>query len=119
MSAYPTNMDDVIGSRDVIERIEELEAMGDEIEKEEAEELRTLRELADEAASYSEDWDDGTTLIRDSYFVTYARDMVKDIRDISHDLPSYIVIDWDETAAAIQYDYASVDFDGVTYWIRC
>ncbi len=30
----------------------------------------------------------------------------------------YTCIDWDEAARQLQMDYASVDYDGVTYWIR-
>lgn len=27
-------------------------------------------------------------------------------------------IDWDEAARELQYDYFTVEFDGITYWIR-
>jgi hypothetical protein len=44
--------------------------------------------------------------------------MTYHIGDMPKEIPSYIVIDWDATAENIQADYTSVDFDGVTYWIR-
>ena len=75
-----TNSTDVIDSRDVIERIEYLEGEGviardeidgdDEVEDEEtALELQHLKALAEQAEGYSPDWQYGSQLIRDSYFI--------------------------------------------------
>lgn len=155
-----SNSDDVIDSRDVIARIEELqeerEALVDAIEAaetaladfnpdngggDEAElnqavldarrdlegwdadssqsaELKTLLALQAEAEGYAPDWTYGATLVRDSYFTDYAREMLEDCGDLPKDLPSYIEIDWETTARNIQADYTSVEFDGVTYWVR-
>ena len=30
----------------------------------------------------------------------------------------YTCIDWEQAARELRYDYTSVDFDDVTYWIR-
>ena len=135
-----SNIDDVIDSRDVIARIEELEseradlvseaedytnAAADESkdalkawDEENAEELKALKGLASEAEGYSDDWEYGATLVRGSYFVDYCRELVSDIGDIPKEIPSYIEIDWDATAANIMADYTSADFDGVTYYVR-
>jgi hypothetical protein len=120
-----SNSDDVIDSRDVIARIEELEAIegieeqiGALEQSEEATELIALRELQIEAEDYAPDWQYGATLIRDSYFVEYAEELCKDIGEIPSDFPWYIEIDWEKTAKHIQVDYTSVEFDGVTYWVR-
>ncbi len=144
----PTNSDDVIDSLDVIARIEELEeletaisdareALGnaDEADREAAqaeldkaesamddadrEELRILRALASEAEGYASDWEYGETLIRDSYFRTYAMDLAEDIGAVPKDVAwPCSCIDWDQAASELQQDYTAVDFDGVTYWIR-
>ena len=137
------NTDDVIDSRDVIGRIEELEEErqdlvdtlfsyeedGDdkaafeakdtlaEWDADNADELKALKDLANEAGS-SPDWEYGESLIRDSYFTEYAQQLLEDCGELPPDLPSYIEIDWEATARNLRVDYFSVDFDGVTYWIR-
>jgi hypothetical protein len=98
------NDQDVIDSRDVIERLEELEAIAlpvynvetqtDEfdpsIDKDEREEARrelfALRELIDQAEGYAEDWSYGVVLIRDSYFEEYAQEWASDIGAYGHPL---------------------------------
>jgi len=84
------------------------------------EELKPIKSLADDAESYAPDWSYGAALIHDSYFEEYAKELVQDIGDLPQDIPSYIEnnIDWEGVASDIQIDYASVDFDGVEYWIR-
>jgi hypothetical protein len=123
------NSDDVIDSRDVIARIEELTdertahieaGTRDEWDdSDECLELEKLEHLAEEASGYAADWQHGETLIRDSYFETYAREMAEDIGAVSDyaGWPS-TCIDWKRAASELQWDYTSVDFDGVTYWVR-
>lgn len=152
MSTEVSNSNDVIDSRDVIARIEELEgeleaARDNEAEEkreenpdfedpafdnwleavladpkhlmyEEAVELKALRDLAEEAEGYAEDWRHGATLIRESYFEDYCRELVSDIGDMPKEIPSYIEIDWAKTADNIRADYTEVDFDGVAYLVR-
>ena len=126
------NGQDVIDSRDVIARIKELEDLiaeddardpTDESDEpvageDEREELRVLLALQDEASG-SPDWQHGETLISDSYFETYAQELAEDIGAINRDSrwPNDC-IDWEKAAEALQQDYMSVEFDGVTYWIR-
>lgn len=130
------NSEDVLDSRDVIERIEELEselegsvadttagtvtsADGETDLTEEATELLALKGLADEAEGYCPDWTYGATLIRDSYFKEYAQELADDIGAINRDQtwPNNC-IDWDEAARQLKQDYTGVDFAGVTYWVR-
>lgn len=112
------NYDDIIDSRDVIARIEELESDEDRTD-EETDELDALKSLADEASGYAADWDYGEQLVRDSYFVTFAQELAEDIGAINSDASwPNDCIDWDQAARELQIDYTSVDFDGVTYWIR-
>ena len=119
-----SNVDDVIDSRDVIARIEELKALID-IAAEEGrgdldldDELEALKGLADEAEG-SPDWEYGEALIRDSYFEAYAQELAEDIGAVSSDQswPNYC-IDWERAARDLQVDYFTVEFDGATYWIR-
>lgn len=113
-----TNHDDYIDSRDVIARIEELEAI-EEPDEEDRRELASLIKLAAEGEDYSEDWKYGAQLIRDSYFKEYAQELADDTGAINAKAtwPNNC-IDWERAARELQYDYTSIDFDGVTYWVR-
>ncbi len=117
MRNAPSNMDDVLDSRDIIERIELLESLEDRDELE-AEELTALKALTEEASG-SPDWSYGETLIRDSYFQNYAQELAEDCGMLK-DATSWPLtcIDWEQAARELQYDYTSAEFDGVTYWIR-
>lgn len=114
-----SNSDDVIDSRQVIARIEELESNEERTEEETAE-LATLQALAAEASDYAADWRYGATLIRDSYFEGYIREDVEEVRARidSQDWPPFNRIDWKAVVNERQMDYTSVSFDGVDYWIR-
>lgn len=134
----PTNNDDIIDSRAVIERIAELESeLEDATETdhgwvipesedngvetdvaEEAEELNALKELADEAEGYG-DWAHGETLIRESYFEEYAQQLAEDIGAVSgSETWPLTCIDWEKAADELKADYMTVDFDGVDYLMR-
>lgn len=82
-------------------------------------ELDKLCAFRDEFEGYC-DWQDGVTLIRDSYFEEYAEELVKDIGDLPNDLPWYIEsnINWKGVAEDVRMDYTSGEFGGVTYWAR-
>lgn len=138
------NRADTIDSRDVIERIDELDgerrdlhdaiedaegdaerdaakrALAEWDESAEGDELRSLQALAKEAEGYAADWHYGETLIRDSYFEDYARDLANDVhgRGVRDAEWPFNHIDWEAAADALKADYTSVDFDGVTYWVR-
>src|SRR5690606_9106081 len=98
---YPTNLDDVIDSRDVIDAI--TNAYDSYVEGCEAENLEShsaelwavhgcldgplgspnpdmvaLVALAKQGEDYSVDWEYGETLVRDSYFTEYARELTFD-----------------------------------------
>lgn len=127
------NYQDIIDSRDVIARIDELVEERDsyiednegetpdwvEHYPDEAEELTALEELASEAEGYAPDWHHGETLIRDSYFVEYAEQLADDIGAVNSEAgwPNSH-IDWDAAADDLKQDYTAVDFAGETYWIR-
>jgi antirestriction protein len=120
MTERPSNNDDVIDSRDVIEAIAELEAEGDDtgLLEDELEELAALRAFAEDGQSFA-DWEWGEAFIRDSYFEDYAQELAEDIGAIKGDesWPANC-IDWEQAARELQMDYTAVEFDGVTYWGR-
>ena len=121
------NTEDIIDSRDIIARIEELESDRQvwlqglqELnwdDSADAEELKALKALA-EAGSDCGSWGDGAVLIHNAYFETYAEEYAKDVGAISHDDQWPLgCIDWEWAAKQLQTDYTSVDFDGEEYWI--
>ena len=123
------NGQDILDSRDVIARIDELESeISDNADlpedeqvdmEEEKAELKALQALTEKGEG-SADWPHGETLIRDSYFTDYAQDLASDLygEEIDDAHWPFDCIDWEQAASALQQDYTSVDFDGVTYWIR-
>jgi uncharacterized protein (UPF0335 family) len=134
------NTNKVIDSRDVIDRIEELENEQSDLvqqlsdgeiteaemiafDEDKGRELDALRELTAEAES-SPDWIHGEQLIRASYFVQYITELINDCYDLPKELTSgdwpyrHITIDFEAAAKEAEQDYNSVDFDGVEYLIR-
>ncbi|KWI10904.1 antirestriction protein ArdA [Burkholderia ubonensis] len=130
-----SNQEDVIDIRDVIARVEELREARDEHNDAgtdewmyacavEYAELSGLESLLDDLAGYGGDhqWESDwypVTLIRDSYFETYAQELASDCDMIKRDAtwPNNC-IDWERAARELQVDYSSVEFDGETFWYR-
>ena len=113
------NHEDVIDSRDVIARLEHLESEdADDLDDDEVEELHSLKALETDAGGAS-DWRYGETLIRDSYFKTYAIEMAEEIGAIPSEYTwPTSCIDWGQAARELQMDYTSVEFGEAIYWIR-
>lgn len=122
--ADPTKFDDVIDSRDVIARIEALEErLADTLTAPQRciakAELAHFSNLAKQGADYSPDWDHGATLVRDSYFTEYAKELADDCGMVDPRAAwPMTCIDWEKAARELQQDYTSVQFADVTYWIR-
>lgn len=119
------NTADVIDSRDVIARIEELRAAlaadrpGERVSDEDTAELLALEELTEQCQDYAPDWAHGEALIRDSYFKTYAQELAEEIGAINRYAAwPHTCIDWDQAASELQMDYTGVAFGSVTYWVR-
>lgn len=114
---------DVIDVRDIIARFEELEESGDYLDSPDCE-LSELRKLLAEleGTGGDEQWRGDwypVTLIRDSYFKTYAQELAEDIGAIDRDSKwPHNCIDWEHAARELQYDYTGVDVAGVTYYTR-
>ena len=79
------------------------------------EELKTLNDIKDDVDF---GFNDGVTLIRESYFEEYCEELLVDVGDLPRNIPWYIVIDWEKTADNIKQDYSIVDFDGIDYYYR-
>jgi hypothetical protein len=85
---------------------------------EDAEELKTLKALAEEAEGYG-DWAHGATLIRDSYFTEYAEELASDVCEMGKATEwPFRHIDWEAAANELRQDYTTVTFDGEDYLIR-
>lgn len=118
--------DDVIDSRDVIERIAALEEQSKDAD--DAEELEQLKALAEEAKGYSSDWKYGETLIKDEYFTEYFTEYIEELIKGCYLLPKevesgdwpwrHITIDYEAAAEEAKQDYACVTFGSDEYWIR-
>jgi hypothetical protein len=122
--------DDVIDSRDIIERINELENERESLlyqngggmtqyewdKTEEGTEYIMLSELAKECACLVTDWAYGETLIHWDYFKSYMDQMVEDCYELPKDLPYWMSIKLDYVA--LKQDYTSVYIDGHEYLIR-
>jgi hypothetical protein len=119
---------DTIDVRDIIARIEELEGLiedegcadtANEYDREHGELLDVLDELKGYGGDeqWRGDWYP-VTLIADSHFTDYARELLEDCGTVPADLPSWVEIDWQATARNVRTDYAPVDIDGSTYWYR-
>ena len=133
------NNEDVLDTRDIIARIEELKLEWNEgtggdnpddytlseddwavgLGEDGAHEIVALLELAKEGADNFADWEHGETLVRDSYFKEYAQELGDYIGAIKADAGWPLnCIDWEQAARELRMDYTSVEFDGVTYWGR-
>lgn len=89
--------------------------------EEEAEELRALEAFLSDMAGNGgdEEWEGHwypVTLIRESYFETYAEELAEDIGAINRDLSwPYTCIDWEKAARELAWDYSSAECQGITY----
>lgn len=139
-----SNNADTLDVRDLIERIEELRGDRDgwvlgapdgtetpnpegwaEDEPDDAEELAALEEFVESMRGQGggdHEWEGDwfpVTLIRDSYFEEYAEEFAGDIGAIDPKAGWPLQhIDWKAAAEALQIDYSTSEYDGVTYWWR-
>lgn len=127
---------DIIDVRDIIARVEGLEdetaddnfpvtraIVADESLADRRYELQALTAILDDLKGnggdeqWRGDWYP-VTLICDSYFTEYARELLEDCGDVPRNMPSWVEIDWDATARNVRGDYTCTAIDGVTYWYR-
>ena len=117
-------LDDYMDSRDIQERIEELELALEDEDTDEGdrddiqEELDGWYQVKSEVAESNPEWDDGITFIAYEKFDDYVKEFCEDCGDIPRNLPDYIVIDWQATADNLQVDYTEVEIQGSIYLFR-
>lgn len=63
-------------------------------------------------------WNKGSVLIRDSAFEQYAKTLVEDVFSYETNVWPFDHINWKSASEALKQDYKSIDFGGVSYWIR-
>ena len=135
MNAFTGN-EDTFDSREAIERIDELTAefvdstdsdpaatmsiddWAHGLTQDDAAELAALIALRDECDGYVSDWTYGETFIHEGYFTAYCMEMLSELEYLPADLPSWVIIDEDETAANMKADYTDYEFMGSTYYAR-
>ena len=114
--------DDTIDGRDIRDRIEELEAVEAPTEEESAE-LTDLKSFLHEAMQYNSDADEGETIIAESYFMDYIREIIYDCYALPKELTSgewpyrHITINYEAAAEEARADYAELTFRGRNFYI--
>ncbi len=130
---------DTIDSRDIQERIDELQSefdsLVDEYEdvdgeedagedllnwlEENGDEFVTLLEVKEEVEQYTSEWDDGAFMIADNHFEDYAQELAEDTGAIDRKAKWPLThIDWDAAAEELKCDYSEVTIAGESYWIQ-
>lgn len=126
---------DTIDARDLFNRLEELRDERKALQEElaEVEDIEPDAEVAECALAQ---WDEENgdelkalqaieneisrdqTLIADSYFETYARDLAEESNCAEMTAWPFTCIDWAQAASELQHDFSCVEFDGVAYWTQ-
>jgi len=115
---------DVIDTRDLQNRLEEIEydlesldlSPTDRAELEQ--ELLVLKAVKEEVDGYAGDsFEDGVQLIAEEDFPTYIQELLEDCGDVPK-LPWYVEVNWEATANHLRVDYTEVEFEGTTYLFR-
>lgn len=90
-----------------------------DIMHETAEQYLALKALAEDAEESVSDWRYGETMVRESYFRDYARQLAEDVGAIDSNTrwPNNC-IDWERAARELRADYRTLAFKGVTYLCR-
>jgi hypothetical protein len=86
-------------------------------------ELDTLTEVISEGEDCT-DWSYGETLIRESYFEDYIKDLVNDCYEMPKEFNegkwpwNHASIDFEAAAEEAKSDYSEIEVGGLTYYIR-
>ena len=114
--------DATIDGRDIRDRIDELEALDAPTEEESAE-LTDLVAFLHEAMQYNSDADEGETIIAESYFMDYIKEIIYDCYPLPAELTSggwpyrHITINYEAAAEEAKADYAELTFRGRNFYI--
>jgi hypothetical protein len=86
-------------------------------------ELDTLTQVIAEGED-SPDWNHGETLIHETHFSDYIKDIIDDCYEMPKEFESgkwpwnHMEMDWDGAAEEALSDYFEINVDGSTYYIR-
>lgn len=124
-----TDIEDEIESLDPKEDKEEIRTAKENLEEkkkeleDEQEEFNQLQDILDELKGnggdeqWRGDWYP-ITLINSDYFTEYTQELVEDCGYISKDFPSWIEVDWEETADNVKIDYTTIEIGDEEYYYR-
>lgn len=100
-------------SRDLQEKLEELQQLKEDGEEYDQERLKAIEELKQETESYG--WEYGIYFIAEEDFQNYAEELFDECYalDVPDNLKTYI--DYEKFARDLEMDYSSAEFEGKTY----
>jgi hypothetical protein len=107
------NTDDLDVRLDELE--ESLEGFNAEELKDAEEDVFELKELKGVRDQLGSEWFEGIHLIKESDWVNYVREQEE---HIVNSLPSYVIIDWEETAKNVSTEYSTVELMGETFYYQ-
>lgn len=84
-------------------------------------ELDTLMKLGNDyidGGGESGVWANGVELVRDSFFLEHIKGAAVESLDVDLSIWPFCFIDWKAVAEDFKRGYFSIDFNGVTYWIK-
>ena len=81
-------------------------------------ELEKIEEINSLEREVGSEFEYGVTLIPLEDFTDYVKEMLVDCGDLPSNIPSYISIDWEDTADNIKVDYSEVEYLGTDYLFR-
>ena len=122
MTKNVDNTTEVLDSRDVITRRDELQTELDALEDVSARnmlhigtELLALNAFIEQGSS---EWRHGCTLIRESHFNNYAQELASELygKEVDSARWPFNCIDWERAAHELLQDYNEADFNGITYY---
>lgn len=97
----------------------EIRGCREEIESLE-EEAKPLKELDDEgrSATGAGEWDSGVTLIAEGWpFRDYVKSWAEDVQGIDTNEWPFNCIDWEYAAERLEHDYATVEWEGQSFYV--
>jgi hypothetical protein len=114
------NTMDLIDSRDLVERYNEIVGIPEFFEEE-----ISLEKVIRQGEKSSE-WDHGEIMIHENYFVQFTKDLIDECWDIAGFINNggskwpynHVKIDYESAAKELMNDYTIIDFDGETYYVR-
>lgn len=80
--------------------------------------LEKIEEIDSLEREVGSEFEYGVTLIPLEDFTDYVKELLVDCGDLPSNIPSYISIDWEDTADNIKVDYSEVEYLGTDYLFR-